>query len=529
MESTMSHIDDRLEARLRCAHEIGMALAVWAELTPERIAIHEPNGRQHSFGKINSSANKLTRCLRSRGLKAGDAVALICSNRAEFVEVFAACLRGGWRMTPINWHLSSDEIGYVLHDCDAKAVICEPRTPACAQAVVEAATNLVRLSIGMSIEGCQPYETALADQQGDDIPDPVLGNIMLYTSGTTGRPKGVLKPQFELETRDLYDSRRYDGTSVQLCAGPAYHAAPLGADVKPVLRAGVPLIFLDKWDSETTLRTISERRASHMHLVPIMFQRLLSLPAEIKAKYDVSHVRMILHGAAPCPPDVKQAMIDWFGPVLLEYYGASEGGAPYLINSHEWLAKPGSVGKRPAQPWSKALDDADKECEPYQSGTIYHQLPADGGFVYYKDPEKTRSKRKGNYFTLGDVGYFDGDDFLFLTGRDAETIISGGVNIYPQEIDNVLIKHPSVADSATVGVPHDEWGEQVRAVVLLKHGFEPTDDLRSELIAFARSQLATYKAPGHVDFVIELPRSEAGKVQRNKVRERYWAGRARQI
>jgi long-chain acyl-CoA synthetase len=260
-----------------------------------------------------------------------------------------------------------------------------------------------------------------------------------------------------------------------------------------------------------------------------MFQRLLAVPAEAKAKHDVSSVRYIVHGAAPCPPEVKHAMIGWFGPVLNEYYAGSEGGAGFMIDSHEWLKKPGSVGKRPAALGSKILDDAGAECAANVAGTIYHQLPPGGAFTYYKDEKKTDASRVGDYFTMGDMGYFDEDGYLFLTGRSAETIISGGVNIYPQEVDNVLIQHPAVADSATVGVPHDEWGEQVKAVILPRAGVAPTQDLADEILAFARERLPSFKVPRSLDFATTLPRSEAGKIQRGKVRAPYWEGRARQI
>ena len=237
----------------------------------------------------------------------------------------------------------------------------------------------------------------------------------------------------------------------------------------------------------------------------------------------------MVHGAAPCPPEVKHAMIEWFGPVLSEYYAGSEGGAGFMIDSHEWLKKPGSVGKRPELLGSKILDEQGNECPPNVSGTIYHQLPPGGAFTYYKDDKKTAASRVGDYFTMGDMGYFDDDGYLFLTGRSAETIISGGVNIYPQEVDNELIKHDAVADSATVGIPHDEWGEQVKAVILLKPGYQPSDLLAQEILGFARDSLPAFKVPRSLDFVTELPRSEAGKIQRNKVRAPYWEGRARQI
>ena len=342
-----------------------------------------------------------------------------------------------------------------------------------------------------------------------------------YTLLNAG-PPAVLKA--------LYKKLAYNpDTDCQLCAGPAYHAAPLAFDISAALGAGVPLIFIDKWDSELVLRTISEKRVTHFHMVPIMFQRLLALPAEVKARHPVDHVTYIVHGAAPCPPEVKHAMIEWFGPKLSEYYAGSEGGAGFTIDSHEWLKKPGSVGKRPQLLQVRILDENGQDLPNGQAGGIYHQLPPGGGFTYYKDEAKTNASRVDGFFTMGDVGYFDEDDYLFLTGRNAETIISGGVNIYPQEVDNELIKHDAVADSATVGIPHDEWGEQVKAVILLKPGYEPSDQLAQEILDFGRRSLPSFKVPRSLDFVTELPRSEAGKIQRNKVRAPYWEGRTRQI
>jgi long-chain acyl-CoA synthetase len=519
-----------LDDRLNEAATQGMTTAVWAEVKPNAVFIHDPDGKTHTWGKVNAQANRIVRLLRAKGLKAGDAVALVCSNRAEFVEVLAATQRAGWRITPVNWHLTADEVAYIIKDCEAKAVFCEARVASSEAAVAQCPDLLAKIAIGGAIPGFEPYDQALSGLDGGDIADPVLGNAMMYTSGTTGRPKGVYRPQPIVPTQAIYAMRGYDHeTSVQLCAGPAYHAAPLAFDVRGAMGAGCELVFLDKWDSELVLKLIGQHRVSHMHLVPIMFQRLLALPEEVKAKYDLSSVIYIVHGAAPCPPEVKAAMIEWFGPVLSEYYAGSEGGAGFVISSEEWLKKPGSVGKRPALLGSKILDEQGNELPAGVPGGIYHQLPPGGGFTYYKDEAKTQANRVGDYFTMGDVGYFDEDGYLFLTGRNAETIISGGVNIYPQEVDNELIKHDAVADSSTVGVPHDEWGEQVKAVIMLKDGYQPSDQLAQEILAFARMNLPAFKVPRSVDFVTELPRSEAGKIQRNKVRAPYWEGRARQI
>ena len=528
----MEDLKDRvsLDDRLAAAALTGMTLAVWAQVKPDRAFIHNPDGSTRSFGAVNANANRIVRLLRAKGLKAGDSVALVCSNRAEFVDVMAATMRGGFRLTPVNWHLTADEIAYIIRDCEAKAVFAETRVAAAGPAAAQCPDLLARIAIGGDIAGFEDYASLLAPLDGADIADPVLGNSMMYTSGTTGRPKGVHRAAPVVVQQGIYAQRGYDHeTSVQMCAGPAYHAAPLAFDVRAALGAGCPLIFMDKWDSELVLKTISEKKVTHFHLVPIMFQRLLALPQEVKAKYDISHVRYIVHGAAPCPPEVKAAMIEWFGPVLSEYYAGSEGGAGFTISSEEWLQKPGSVGKRPALLGCKILDEAGQECPTGVPGAIYHQLPPGGGFTYYKDPTKTLANRVGDYFTMGDVGYFDEDGYLFLTGRNAETIISGGVNIYPQEIDNELIKHDAVADSSTVGVPHDEWGEQVKAVIMLKPGYQPSDELAQEILAFVRINLPAFKVPRSIDFVADLPRSEAGKIQRNKVRAPYWEGRARQI
>ena len=520
---------ETLNARLEAAAMVGMTTAVWADEQPGRTSVVDPDGRERTFAEVNANANRIVRLLRGAGLKAGDSVALLTSNRGEFVELQAATLRGGFRMTPINWHLNVDEIAYILNDCEARALFAEARI-ATARPAADAAPDLVvKVAIGGEIDGFQPYDDALAGLDASNIADPSLGNQMLYTSGTTGRPKGVYRAVPAVTPQMMYALRGYDGTSVQLCAGPAYHAAPLVFDVRSAMGAGCPLVFLDKWDSEHVLATIAQRKVTHMHLVPIMFQRLLALPPTVKAKYDVSHVKYIVHGAAPCPPEVKFAMIEWFGPVLSEYYAGSEGGAGFMIDSHEWLGKPGSVGKKPELLGSKIVDEQGAECPPNVSGTIYHQLPPGGAFTYYKDEKKTLASRIGDHFTMGDMGYFDDDGYLFLTGRSAETIISGGVNIYPQEVDNELIKHDAVADSATVGIPHDEWGEQVKAVILLKPGYAPSDQLAQEILNFGRASLAAFKVPRSLDFVTDLPRSEAGKIQRNKVRAPYWEGRARQI
>jgi long-chain acyl-CoA synthetase len=512
--------------RVTDAIETGMMHAVWAQAQPHKVAIYELNGRKRTFGELNANANRIARLLREAGLKPGDSVAMLCTNRVEFCDVLSGVMRIGMRVTPVNWHLTAEEIAYIVKDCEAKALFADVRVEAGEAAAALCPDLVLKVAIGGDLAGFLTYDATLASFDAGDIPDPSRGYTMLYTSGTTGRPKGVFKPG---APAPVFAPDRDRDRELHLCTGPAYHAAPLMGDVRGALTNGVPLVFLDKWDSRTVLETIEGMGVTHSHMVPIMFQRLLALPAEVRAQYDLRSLKQITHGAAPCPPEIKRGMIEWVGPVLREYYAGSEGGVGIAISSPEWLQKPGSVGRRPSLDSARILDDQGNECPTGVAGAIYLRLPETGAFQYYKDAAKTEANRSAGYFTMGDVGFFDEDDYLFLTGRSAETIISGGVNIYPQEVDNELIKHPAVEDSCTIGAPDDEWGEEVRAVIQLKAGYDPSEALKQEILDHARAGVARYKVPRAVDFVAELPRSAAGKVQRNKVREPYWRGRARQI
>jgi long-chain acyl-CoA synthetase len=515
-----------LGRRVNEAAQVGMQPAVWATLQPDRVAIYDYTGQDRTFAGLNANANRVARLLRSSGLRAGDSVALACSNRAEFCDVLLGVLRVGMRCTPVNWHLTADDIAYIVRDCEAKALFADARIGETAERAAGQCPNLaLKVSIGGEVPGFDAYDDMLASFDGGDVEAPQRGYTMLYTSGTTGRPKGVFKPAVVYGAFQPEADRERD---IYLCTGPAYHAAPLAGNVRAPLMNGLPIVFLDKWDSEGVLRIIERQRITHSHFVPIMFQRLLALPPEVRERYDLSSLKRINHGAAPCPPEVKRAMIEWLGPVLSEYYAGSEGGAGFTISSQEWLTRPGSVGRRPDPLAARIVNDAGEDCPTGVAGAIYLRVPA-AGFEYYKDAAKTEAGRLGEYFTLGDIGYFDADGYLFLTGRSAETIIAGGVNIYPQEVDNELIKHPAVEDSCTIGVPNEEYGEEVRAVIQLKPGYEASDAMRAEILAFAVASLAKFKIPRGLDFVAELPRSAAGKILRNRVREPYWAGRARQI
>ncbi|MEY2478600.1 MAG: long-chain acyl-CoA synthetase [Actinomycetota bacterium] len=500
-----------------------MTLAHWAGQFPDRPAIVSQHG-DRSFAELNAHANQLARALRRRGLASGDGVAILCANRAEFAEVVAATQRAGLRLTPVNWHLTAAEAGYIVDDCEARAFVADARFAGIAAEVAELAPSAeIRLAVGGPIAGFDSYDEVLAPESGDDVADPLLGSSMLYTSGTTGRPKGVYRrdtPPTSAAALDLYGYR--PGEDVHLCTGPLYHAAPLAFSLAAPLHAGVGVVLMDGWEPEAMLRLVEDHRITHTHLVPIMFHRLLAVPHDTRRKYNVSSVRMVIHGAAPCPVLVKHGMIDWFGPVLFEYYAATEGLGTF-VDSTAWLARPGTVG-RPVGDAVVVRDDDGAPTAPGEVGTVFLKAPPTGRFEYFKAAEKTASAYSDDYFTLGDMGYVDEDGWLFLTDRTANLIISGGVNVYPAEIDAVLLTHPAVGDAATIGVPHAEWGEEVKAVIELKRDVAPSPELAAELLALCRRELAGYKCPRTVDFVDHLPREDNGKIYKRKLRDQYREG-----
>ncbi|HZT67755.1 MAG TPA: AMP-binding protein [Acidimicrobiales bacterium] len=504
----------------------GMSVAFHAAEAPERTAIISPAG-DRTFAELNARANQLVRLLRRRGLARGSSVALLCSNRPEFVETYAACNRAGFRLTPINWHLQADEVSYIVTDCGAEALVADSRFSEVAAAAATASDGLVvKLSVGGDIPGFEPYEAAVAAEDDNDIDDPELGGTMLYTSGTTGRPKGVRRPPAGAGGRgrvSFVPAGYRAGEDLHLCTGPLYHAAPLAFSLSVPLLYGVGVVLMDGWDPEETLALVDRHRVTHTHMVPTMFHRLVAIPESTRRRYDVSTLRYVLHGAAPCPVPVKRAMIEWLGPVIHEYYAATEGGGT-AISASEWLEKPGSVGRPVEGQVIQVWDDQGNVLPAGEVGQVFIKAPAEGRFEYHNAPEKTASTYRGDFFTLGDVGYFDEDGYLFLTGRSAELIISGGVNIYPAEVDAALLTHPAVADAATVGVANDEWGEEVKAVVQLKEGYRPGAELGAELIEHCRQRLAHFKCPRTVDFVPELPRHDNGKLYRRQVRDWYRDG-----
>lgn len=526
-------MDSIFAAACARAHE-GMEIAAVAARDPQRPAIYSQHGDM-TFGALNYRVNQVARQLRAAGIGPGDPVALLCGNRPEFVVVRFACHRLGVRLTPVNWHLAPEEIAYVVDNCDALALFADVRAAPGARLAAEQARALrLRVSIGDAIEGFQPWDSSLAEA-GADIEAPALGSMMLYTSGTTGRPKGVLRrqpdPQKAADMQAIlsavFQFQPDSGKDLALTTGPLYHSGPFNLCMTTPLTSGIGTVLMDRWTPEETLALIERHRITHTFLVPTMMQRLLQLDPATRQNADISSVRFIIHGAAPCSVATKQAMLDWFGPVIWEMFAGTEGPGT-IVSPQEWLAKPGTVGK-PGPGQVRILGEEGEELPAGEAGQIYVLNPPDSSFSYYKDEDKTEGAVRDGYFTAGDMGYIDEEGYLFLTGRSAEVIISGGVNIYPQEIDDVLAQHPAVADVACVGAPNEEWGEEVRAIVELRDGYEPGEELAADIIAFCAGRLAKQKHPRAVDFVASLPRSEAGKVQRRALRERYWSGRERAI
>lgn len=520
------------------SHELPRLFSL-ARRTPDALALDDLE-RSRSWGELLDRSQRIAQFLRHEcGLDAGHHVASLVGNRVEAIELVLASLLAGLWITPIQRHLAREEIAYVVRDSGARVLFTDDEhaeaARAAAQHAAEAASGdhsaprVVR--VGPELDAGLA-ETAACSIDFGGPP----GGTLIYTGGTTGRPKGVKRAR----AATLGDALRagtaigaaigLDGDGPHLVTGPLYHAAPLLHGLYDLLQ-GAPLVILPRWDEERALELLASRGIRHTHMVPTMFVRLLRLPDEVRRRFDPSELRLVLHGAAPIAPAVKRRMIDWWGEVLVEYWGATESGVCTLIDSRDWLAHPGSVGRALPAFEVFAVDDEGGRLPPGVVGRLAcRRHGVEHPFVYHGDEEKTRRAYVGSgAFTFGDVGRVDEDGYVFLTDRESHTIISGGVNIYPAEIEAVLVEHPAVNDVAVFGIPDDEWGESVKAAVELATGFQPSDALAHEILAFARERLASYKVPRSVDFEPRLPRQPTGKLHVRELRDRYWAGRERRI
>jgi long-chain acyl-CoA synthetase len=514
-------------------------LGFWAiaQARPDHLALVDPEEHEISAGELLASCNQVVHGLRAMGLEQGDAVAMLLPNSREVFDLFLAVSQAGFYLIPINWHLVGPEIAYILSDCEAKVFVTHARFADTATAAADEIDFPAegRFAVGGDIPGFRAYEELTAGQPTSMPDNRTTGLVMNYTSGTTGRPKGVRRslPGVDPETGGngfggmlyMFGLQPFDD-NVHIVGSPLYHTAVL-VFAGSAIHIGHTLVVMDKWAPEDMLRLIDKYRVTNTHMVPTQFVRLLGVPDDAKAKYAVSSLRHMVHAAAPCPPDVKRQMIEWWGPVIDEYYAASEGGGT-IVFANEWLEHPGTVGR--AWPISEIaiLDDDGNELPTGQIGTVYMHMMT-GNFEYFKDKDKTEKSFKGKFFTVGDVGFLDDDGWLFLSDRKTDMIISGGANIYPAEIESELIMHPKVADVAVFGIPHDDWGEEVKAVV------EPIDpnaggpELEAEILTWCKDRLAKYKTPKSIDFTNEMPRDPNGKLYKRKLRDPYWEGRERAI
>jgi acyl-CoA synthetase (AMP-forming)/AMP-acid ligase II len=498
---------------------------VHAAVTPETPAIiMAGSGATLSYADLEARSNRVAQLLRAHGLTRGDCIAVLMHNGLDYLPICWGAQRAGLIFVAMSTKLTADEAGYIVSDSGAKAIFASAALGAVA---AEASAGLAaRFASGGAIAGFADLEEALAAQPATRIADESCGRDMLYSSGTTGRPKGVkgTLPEGAIEAGDALTGLvamlyQFGPGMMYLSPAPLYHAAPLRYCMA-VHRFGGTVVVMERFDPETYLAMVEKYRITHSQLVPTMFVRMLKLPEDVRAKYDVSSLKVAIHAAAPCPVDVKHAMLAWWGPVIYEYYSATEGAGFTSITPQEWLARPGSVGKSILGE-IRVLGDDDQPLPPGHTGRIYFA----GGtrFEYHNDPEKTASVMGEHGATFGDIGHVDGEGYLFLTDRAAFMIISGGVNVYPQEAENALTLHPEVADVAVFGVPDAEMGEAVKAVVQPRDMARAGPELEAELIAFVRARLSHVKCPKSVDFMAELPRHDTGKLYKRLLKDKYWS------
>lgn len=487
--------------------------------------------RSITYRQLDDRSMQLAQLLRDRGITRGQVVAALLENRLEFFEIYWATMRSELYFTAVNAHLAAAEVAYIVNNVEASALITSQLMAETAAAVpVESST--VKLALDCPLAGFESYDEALAAYPAIPLPNERRGDTLLFSSGTTGRPKGIKRALGGLAIDDPVGSRLsalqrhllgMDAESVYLSPAPLYHAAPLGWSTA-VHGLGGTVVVMEAFDAEHFLGAVERYRVTHAQVVPTMFVRLLKLPDSVRARYDVSSLKSIVHAAAPCPFEVKQRTIDWLGPIVHEYYSGTEAVGFTFITAMDWLSHRGSVGK-PVYGVPHVCDESGAELGAGEIGLLYFEMGATS-FEYHDDPEKTAQTRHpahATWATLGDIGYLDDDGYVYLTDRKSFMIISGGVNIYPAETEACLVMHPAVADIAVFGLPDPEMGEYVHAVVQLQPDAEPTPELAEELRGYARVHLAGYKVPRIIDFRTELPRLPTGKLVKSVLREEYLA------
>lgn len=499
-----------------------------ADADPERVAFVTADRDEISYGEAADSVNMLSHGLRDAGLGKGDVVAVVLPNCPAFLECYLAATQSGFYFLPINFHLAAPEIAHIVADSDAKVCVVHA-------ALGDVATEAVRAAgvdpgrcfvVDGTLEGFEPYGSLTAGQPTSRPQDRVAGQVMMYSSGTTGRPKGVRRPLPDGDPDEVASMTAQvtckgfgiEPDGVHLVCGPMYHAGPFLGAVN-TLHSGHTVVLMDRFDAETSLALIEGHGVTSTQMVPTMFHRLLALPDDVRSRYDVSSLQSVLHTGAPCPVEVKRRMMEWWGPVLYETYGGTEAAAT-IAKPRRWLERPGTVGKAINGVSIKIFDDDGEECPTGTPGDIYIASTFRPMAEYHKDPEKTASIRRGDYVTLGDIGYLDEDGYLFLCDRKIDMIVSGGVNIYPAEVEAALLTHPAVRDAAVIGIPDEEWGEAVKAVVEPSDAATPSPQLAAELIDHCRERIAHFKCPRTIDFA-ELPRLPNGKLLKRRLREDY--------
>ncbi len=502
-----------------------------AKQTPDKPAyIMAKTGEVVSFGQLEERVNRCSQYFKGIGLKPKDRIVILMENNDKFFEIVIAASVAGLRYAAISTHFKLSEIEYIINDCEAQLLVTSEYMSDMAQQLAEVMPNVKhRLMVGGTVSGYQSYEETTSRYPSTPIHEENEGRDMLYSSGTTGRPKGVLSTAPDLPFGELLPTAKalisiceFNSEAVYLSPAPLYHAAPLRFCLW-LMRSGGTVVIMDHFEAENALALIDKYKITHSQWVPTMLIRMLKLPEETRNKYDVSSMRVAIHAAAPCPVEVKEQMIEWWGPVLFEYYAGTEGNTFTAIFSDDWLTHKGSVG-RCSVGKLHILDDDDNEVSTGIPGHIF----VEGGntFEYHKDPVKTAASiSKQGWNSIGDIGYLDEDGYLYLTDRKANMIISGGVNIYPQEAENLLTMHPKIDDVAVFGVPHAEFGEEVKAVVKPVNFDDAGSDLERELIEFCRKQLSHIKCPKTVDFRRELPRTPTGKLLKRLLRDEYWKTR----